>query len=102
MFFAVHEQKGPGGKGKRKSVGTPKPRGKKAKKEESEEESEEEEDGELEHHFVLEKETIMCHLIRAFVEEDEDFDTEESDDEGSGKGGKKTGSAKKSRVSVRN
>lgn len=36
-----------------------------------------------------------------FVEEDEDFDSEESEDEGSGKG-KKSGSAKKSRMSVRN
>lgn len=35
-----------------------------------------------------------------FVEDEEELDSDESEEEGSGKG-KKTGSAKKSRVSVR-
>lgn len=53
---------------------------------------------------IASKSRIFFHFIIVFrfiVEDDEDFDSDESEEEGSGKG-KKTGSAKKSRVSVRN
>lgn len=53
--------------------------------------------------YIIFCKCIMCFLLLSFfvvcLDEEEDFDSEESDEEG-GKGEKKTGSAKKARMSV--